>query len=167
VRGEPPTPTPRIRHTGPGGLRPCDTDERVPGGTGGLAQGARRPDHVARPALLLPLSWRHARRATERLHTLAEPRPTPDGAPGLGATPSQVGQSLLTLAVSSAVFLPAPQAPNAAAQPRLEAGALAQAGRRRLQPVVRHGVSLLVVSGNLLRARLKFCRVGTQILPHL
>jgi len=57
--------------------------------------------------------------------------------------------------------------PNAAAQPRLEAGALAQAGRRRLQPVVRHGVSLLVVSGNLLRARLKFCRVGTQILPHL
>jgi transposase len=35
------------------------------------------------------------------------------------------------------------------------------------QPVVRHGVPLLVVLGNLLRIRLKFCRVGTQILPHL
>jgi hypothetical protein len=88
---------------------------RAWGGPAALAQGARRPDHVARPALLLPLSWRHARRATERLHTLAEHRPTPDGAPGLGATPSQVGQSFLTLAVSSAVFLPAPQAPNAGA----------------------------------------------------
>jgi len=38
---------------------------------------------------------------------------------------------------------------------------------RPLQRVVRHGIPLDMVLAYVLRTRLKFCRVGTQILPYL
>ena len=76
--GEPPAPAARVRHTGAGVLRPCDTGTRVPGGDRrpGLAvpQAGLRRTPRALPALVL-----EARRPRHR-----EP-------PRAGGAPSRMG----------------------------------------------------------------------------
>jgi len=106
--------SPRARDTGtPHGRRAAALLPRCAQALEDASPGSGRPQAGPRltPGPRAPPGMA-ACRAVARRHALVEPRPACGGALCLGATPAQGGQNLLTWAGSSAVFPPAPQAPN-------------------------------------------------------